>query len=425
MTGKRWRGPAVCGLCFGVLAGCGEQAVPDEGKSPYAEVVSMEETPVIDYQIPTFLPNILVDMEGYCLGEKQTAALKGSRLPEEFFLVDASTGETVYIGEVEEIAYNKELGFYTGHADFEEYIEPGEYYLQCDVIGRSYSFRIEEGLYEGLFEETYEQLCEECANDALDAREAVTLLQVYEWYAQVFPDADDNRIPDVLETIRGWIARREESSEPSAEEALYAALLAKFSYAYQKYDFQYATECLQRASTVLSRVPATTGRDADSFLALTELYRATGLAVYRNQIAEYESFFENNSSYLEEQEYLYGAMTYLATRQKVDVELCDTFMSGLMDRAEEISNRYEKMTHPVTAKNNGSADLLKNASIISCANFCMNNYQYTNICEEFLHYLMGRNRESVDFYESDENRTGYLLLLAGLAAKSEQEGMED
>lgn len=381
----------------------------------------MEETPVIDYQIPTLLPNILVDMQGYCLGERQLAALKGSRLPEEFSVVDASTGKTVYTGAVEEITYNRELGFYTGYADFDEYTEPGEYYLQCDVIGRSYSFRIEEGLYGSLFGETYELLCAACGEDALEPEEVVTLLQVYEWYAEVFPDADGNRIPDVLETIRGWITRREEDGDPP-EEALYAALLAKFSYAYQKYDFQYATDCLQRASTVLSRVAAKTGRDADSFLALTELYRATGLPAYRKQIAEYRSFFENNSSYLEEQEYLYGAMTYLVTRQTVDVELCDTFMSGLMDRAEEISNRYETMIHPVAAKNNGSADLLKNASIISCANFCMNNYQYTNICEEFLHYLMGRNRESVDFYESDEDRTGYLLLLAGLAAKSGQEG---
>lgn len=422
MTGNKLRGLAGGALCLGILAGCGEQAVPDEGKSPYAEAVSMEETPVIDYQVPTFRPNILVDMQGYCLGERQTAALKGSRLPEEFSLVDVATGETVYTGEVEEITYSKELGFYTGYADFGGYTEPGEYYLQCDVIGNSYSFRIAEELYDSLFAETYELLRAECADNAMELGEVVTLLQVYEWYAEVFPDADRNRIPDVLETIRSWIACREESSEPAAEEALYAALLAKFSYTYQKYDFQYATDCLQRASTVLSRVPATTGRDADSFLALTELYRATGLSVYRNQIAEYKSFFENNSSYLEEQEYLYGAMTYLVTRQKVDVELCDTFMSGLMDRAEEISNRYEKMIHPMNAKNNGSADLLKNASIISCANFCMNNYQYTNICEEFLHYLMGRNRESVDFYESDENRTGYLLLLAGLAAKSGQEG---
>jgi hypothetical protein len=110
-------------------------------------------------------------------------------------------------------------------------------------------------------------------------------------------------------------------------------------------------------------------------------------------------------------------MTYLVTRQTVDVDLCDTFMSNLMDRAEEISNRYEEMLHPVTARNNGSAELLKNAMLVSCENYCLHNYQYTNICEDFLHYLMGRNRDSMNFYESDEDSVEYLLLLAGLAAE--------
>jgi len=170
---------------------------------------------------------------------------------------------------------------------------------------------------------------------------------------------------------------------------------------------------------VFGQVQNTLSKDADTFFALTELYRATGLATYRNQMADDVSFLENNTSYLEEQEYLYGVMTYLVTRQSVNMDLCSDFMGTLMDKAEEISGRYEEMLRPVNAKNNGSADLLKNAMIVSCANFCMNNYQYTNICEEFLHYLMGRNRESVNFYASDEERVRYLLLLAGLAADAE------
>lgn len=129
---------------------------------------------------------------------------------------------------------------------------------------------------------------------------------------------------------------------------------------------------------------------------------------------EYKSFFDNNSSYLEDAEYLFGIMTYMATRQKVDVELCGRFMEQLMDRAEEISKRYEEMLHPVTAKNNGAEELLKHAVELSCANYVMNNYQYTGIEEEFLHYLMGQNPDSVSFYESGEDSARYLLLLAQL-----------
>lgn len=410
----------VC-LCAVFVTGCGAQAGSDDVKNVYTGA-GMEGTPIIDYVVPQPLPNILVDKEGYCLGEEMTAVLKGKELPESFALMDAETAEPVYWGPLEEVVYNEELGLYIGYADFSEFNEAGKYYLQCDIIGQSGRFLIEERLYDRLFLETYESFALKCQDRTLEPEEAVLLLAAYEWYAEVFPDADGNQIPDVLEEIKGWAAYQEETGVQASDEALYAAILAKFSYIYQKFDFQYATDCLKRASTVFGQVQNTLSKDADSFLALTELYRATGLSAYYTQIADYKSFFENNTGYLEEQSYLYGAMTYLVTRQKVDVELCAALMNRLMDKAEEISKRYEDMIHPISARNNGSQDLLNNAALVSCANFCMNNYQYTNICEEFLHYLMGRNQESIDFYEGDGGRIEYLLLLAGLAAKEEQEG---
>lgn len=78
----------------------------------------------------------------------------------------------------------------------------------------------------------------------------------------------------------------------------------------------------------------TLNKDADRFFALTELYRATNLSTYRNRILDYAGFFENNSSYPEEVEYLYGSMTYLMTRQKVDMSLCETLMNNIMDRGQ-------------------------------------------------------------------------------------------
>lgn len=403
-------------LTAGSLSGCGEKEEAESVKSPYAAAVSMEQTPVVDYAVPQLLPNVLVDTKGYSIGDEKEAAVKGRSLPKEFRLVDAATGETVYTGGVEDVTYNSELGIYSGTADFSAVEIEGAYYLECDIVGQSYRFVIQEQLYEELFAEIYEQLMESCQKRTLTLSEAIALLEAYEWYAEIFPDEDRDGVPDVLKELRSWVVYMEENGTDSTEEALYAALLAKFSYLYQKFDHEYATDCLKRGSTVFGQVQTTISKDADAFFALTELYRATGLYTYRNQIEDYKSFFENNSSYMEETEYLYAVMTYMATRQKVDVGLCGTFMGNLMDRAEEISKRYTDMIHPVTAKNNGSEELLKCAVELSCANYVMNNYQYTNITEEFLHYLMGRNLESVSFYARDEDKTGYMLLLAQLAA---------
>lgn len=417
---RRYKGCSllICAcLMLGSAAGCGkEEQNAETVKNPYAGAVSMEEAPVVDYTVPQLAPNILTDRRGYSAGDTKKAAVKGSRLPEEFRLVDAATAEAVYRGSLEDVIYDEELGLYIGYADFSETEKTGTYYLECDIIGRSYEFDIREQLYSELFSEVYRQLLEECGNKELTVSEAVALLEAYEWYGALFPDEDGNGTPDVLEALKVWVAYMEEKGVEEKQEALYAAFLAKFGYNYQKYDLQYATDCLKRASTVFGQIQNAPDRDADSFFALTELYRAAKLASYQNQILDYSDFFENDGGYLEDAGYLYGSMTYLMTRQKVNLDMCIILMNNIMDRAEEISKGYQEALHPVAAQNSGSADLLKQASELSCANFVLNNYQYTNIIEEFLHYLMGRNQESVSFYETDEDKSCYLLLLAQLAA---------
>jgi len=408
-------------LTVGSCSGCGkEQEVTEDNnivKNPYAGAVSMEGTPVIDYVVPRLLPNILVDKMGYLAGSgKKTAVVKGRKLPQNFVLVDGLTGEAVYRGALEEIVYHSEAGIYSGYADFSDYKKTGLYYVECDIIGRSSAFQIRDGQYTLLFEEIYGELLKSCRQKSITLSEAVSLLEVYEWYGEIFPDEDGDQVPDVLREMRAFVSYMEEKGTEENQEAIYAAFLAKFGYLYQKFDREYATDCLKRASTVFGQVKNTVGRDADTFFALTELYRATGRYTYRKQILDYKSFFEDNSSYLDEGSYLHGGMTYVATRQKVDMELCHSFTNNLRDRAEEISKHYEEMIDPVAARNNGPDDLLKGAVVLACDNYFLNNYQYTGVIEDFLHYLMGRNPESVCFYENGEDRSSYLLLLAQLAA---------
>ena len=413
---RKWT--AVIYVCVSVilLDGCGVlQEEVESSPSSYVAAEGMESTPVVDYSVPQMLPNVLVDINGYTIECEKQAAVKGRELPETFRLIDARTGEEVFSGYLDKITYNEDLGLYTGFARFDDYTTEGTYYLECDKIGRSYRFDIQGSLYMELFQEIYEPLIDACEDHSLTVSEALALLTTYEWYSDIFSDENKDQIPDVLKALQSWVSFMEESEIDAKEKALYATFLAKYSYNYQKFDQQFATDCLRRASTVFGQVQTTLGRDADTFWALTELYRATGLYTYRNQISDYMSFFENNGSYLDEMGYLYGIMTYMSTRQRVEVELCELFMSTLMERGEEISKRYEDMVHPVAARNNGADDLLKSAVELSCANYVLNIYQYTNIIEEFLHYLMGQNVESVNFYPEEGDRSKYLILFAQLA----------
>lgn len=411
----KWTAAAWIGIFAVLSGGCGLQAEQENSGSHYAAVDGMENTPVVDYSVPRMLPNVLVDVRGYTAGCEKRAAVKGRELPETFRLLNADTGEEVYSGRLEKVTYNEELGLYTGQICFDEYDMEGTYYLECDMVGQSYRFGIEDSMYTELFRETYDIMTEACADHSLAAADVMALLVAYEWYGGAFPDEDGDQIPDVLKTLQSWISYMEESGSEETDKALYAAFLAKFSYNFQKFDQTYATDCLRRASTVFGQVQTTLNRDADAFFALTELYRATGLETYRNQISDYKSFFENNGSYLEESSYLCGTMTYMSTRQRVDVELCELFMTSLTNRGEEISKRYEDMIHPVLARNNGADDLLKSAMELSCANYVLNTYQYTQITEEFLHYLMGQNAESVCFFPEEGDKSSYMILFAQLA----------
>ena len=406
----------LCGVLIIISAvGCGYRAGTEGSTNPYAAVTSMEGTPVVDYTVPQMSANILVDLRGYSAVGRKKAAVKGSGLPEDFQIIDVETGETLYQGTISGVSYDENLELYLGDVDFSDFTREGSYYLKCDIIGQSYRFEIRQQHYPELFMENYALLMSECEAGTLPVADALYLLAAFEWYGSVFPDENGDQEPDVLAAMRNWVTHKEASGVEDEETALYAAFLAKFSYNYQGYDRQYATDCLKRASTVFGQVQTAVNRDADIFWALTELYRATGLWTYSNQIVNYKSLFEDNRNYLDESGYLYGSMTYMVTRQTVDVEMCGDFMEQLLARAEDISTHCDNMIDPVTARNNDSAELLKYAMEVSCANFVMNIYQYTNILEEFLHYLMGENLESVSFYEQSEGRSEYLLLLAQLA----------
>lgn len=413
--------PVICLAAF-LCAGCqSRQGSGQEAESRNVpKITSMETTPVVDYAVPKMYPNILVDSAGYRAEGSKRAAVKGKRLPDNFRLVDAVTKETVFTGQLEDVRYNTEQGIYSAYADFYEWEQEGSYYLECGYVGRSYTFLLEQGLYDRLFGEVCQELEAACRDQTVQFSDLNRMLLAYEWYAEAFEDDDANGTADILEEVADWIVATDEMDVPEDNTAAYAAVLAKFSYLYQKYDRNFATDCLKRASVVFDQSQSRLNQDAENFQALTELYRATGLYTYRKQIEGYKTYFQSHPDFTDVNGYLYGAMTYLNTRQKVDVELCTIFMNALMEQGETVSGAYEEMIHPVTAHNNGAQDLLGHAMELACANYIMNNHQYNRIMEEFLHYLRGRNALSVDFYATDTGvRSEYLIMLAQLVTVQE------
>ena len=118
---------------------------------------SMETEPDLSYEVPVASPNIFVNQLGYITGSTKVAVFCAKEMPESFQVVRQDTGETVFTGSLEDRGYNDTTKEYNSYGDFTELCEPGTYYIEAPIIGRSYSFLIGDDLYDEVFREACKQ----------------------------------------------------------------------------------------------------------------------------------------------------------------------------------------------------------------------------------------------------------------------------
>lgn len=253
-------------LSFVMLAGCGLPKEMHAGNTYESEsVVGLETVPVLDYEIPTLLPGVLLNQAGYSPASEKIAVICGENLPTQFHIIDAVTEEKVYTGKLEMQCYDADSLEYIGYGDFTDFATEGEYYVECDILGCSYPFTIKASCYEDMMAEGFAILAEREQSLTKEDLTKVcrclsTLLLSYELYAPVYESGQAEGAALVVieqtrryaELLLGW-----QDAETGAvlsgeavlltETAWLSAALAKFSYTYQKFDSVYATVCLQAA----------------------------------------------------------------------------------------------------------------------------------------------------------------------------------
>ncbi|MCR4897574.1 MAG: hypothetical protein K5891_12455 [Lachnospiraceae bacterium] len=419
---------AACALC---LSGCGTDVLSDafadlvgEGSgTPSMEapaigqyVPSMEEVAILNYDIPYQDPGVLVDLQGYSSGAEKIAYIKSKdELPATFALVNDETGEVVFEGTIQPDHSADGSSLLAGTADFSIVDTEGTYRILCPIVGSSYPFVIAPGRYRRLLLEEESAAIALCDDLVASPEQVLDLLQAYELCPEVFSDGDGDGTADVLTAAMQWIVGVDYDSISDEQATRYVAVLSKFSYLYQGKDVSLATECLQKASSMYSQAAGTMQQSSASFRALTELYRASGAAGYGEEIITVGSLLRGQSGFLDQEDYLFGTLTYMSTRQAVDRDLCSYLMTTLLERGEELGNRSRELMHPVLAKNDGPTELLPDAMQILCANRVLDGYEYNEMLENLLHYLRGRNLQSVSYDDGGSDAVHYLLLDAWMA----------
>ncbi len=393
------------------LMGCGSTDV-SEAHTP-SEPNSLKEAPELNYELPSVSPGVLVNQIGYEPDSIKKAIIRGKQLPKQFQIVDIDTNEVVYTGALEAQGYDEATGEYISYGDFSEFNREGEYYIECEIVGQSYPFEIKEMLYTEIIQNSLQYIEEKresfTKEDIIEVSRSISVLLLsYELYAPVYDSSlkekEESIIMVEIKNCINWLLSWQDSETGAVmdgetplilETAWLSAVLAKFSYTYQKYDSVYATVCLQAADRAWLYVAKNTEEILDEiFYAATELYRATGQYKYHSEL---KNLGQNLDINVNEEAFVFGTLTYTATRRRVDVDLCAKLTDVLFLRAESIAELSREKVYMVGSgmEEVSLNEVLWDMVVLSSVDYIITNHEYATIIENHQNYLAGQNENAL------------------------------
>lgn len=264
------------------------------------------------------------------------------------------------------------------------------------------------------------------------------LLLAYELYPEVFDDSvgipeSGNEIPDVLDEVRyeiDWLLKMQDAKSGAVYSAVnsvdnktagyllyvddinmnatiqFAATLSRFSYLYQNYDRAFATQCLQAADRAYryARKYLDDITPEEYFHAAAELYRATGTYGYHSVVKDY--LMENPVVDMKNDFVFWGCVTYMSTKQKVDINLCGDVMKILMQEGERIAET-SKSSNLLVYTGEGQiigSGMLRDITRLTVVDHIITNHEYATVLQNHLHYMLGRNLQSVSYLDDVGSR---------------------
>ncbi len=399
-------------LCLILLVGCGkkeEEPVESNEVQDVGYVGMAGDAPELNYEITSMRPRVLTDQIGYDSASTKVVLFVGDGFGESFHIVDAKTGNTVYMGEIESGSVDRQTGERVGYGVFTELVASGDYYIRTSGLGESYPFSISDGLYTDIFRSAclhFQGLWdteEDYQPDTLqkDAETICNLMIAFEYYTGIFQDdlgieQSGNEIPDMIDIIRSRvddILTLDADTLSYEQLSCYAGILAQFAQDYKSFDAVYAAECLaeaQNAVRLLDKLEDKTSDESFYFYAVTQVYRATGYASYHTQIKDIlkEGAVSGEMAF-------YGNVAYMSTKYTVDIDLCNDIITTLMNDVEEISQVSSQSPYLVCDRD--LQKICEKMSELALVNYIITNHEYVTVQENHLHYLLGRNADGISY----------------------------
>ena len=264
------------------------------------------------------------------------------------------------------------------------------------------------------------------------------LLLSYELYENNFTDEvgipeSGNGIPDLMDEVRyevDWLLKMQDATSGAVYSAVsaieesttsyrlyieavtmdatiqFAATIAKFSYLYQNYDRDFATQCLKAADRAY-RYAEQYLNDVlpeEYFHAAAELYRATGALHYRDEVHRYLN--SGNELDLDNDYVFWGCVVYISTKQQVDVNACETIIEKMLSDVEQISydSKKSKYLTEGNREQDNNCELLRKMVRLAVVDHIITNHEYMMVLENHLHYFLGRNPACISYIDDVGSR---------------------
>lgn len=137
----------------------------------YIDNVSLEliDDSNVDYSgIKKYEPSIVTNQVGYRTNSIKTAVFTNAADENNFSIVNADTGKTVYTGSLEAETYSSFAGEKVRIGDFSEITQEGKYYITCGNSDNSYTFEISDNVYDTALDDSIKMLYLQRCGTAVD-----------------------------------------------------------------------------------------------------------------------------------------------------------------------------------------------------------------------------------------------------------------
>lgn len=353
-------------------------------------------------------PKVFIDLNGYCPGDEKTAYFLGSEETGTFHVVDKDTRKEVYKGVMTAASYQNEAGEFLLKGDFSAVKEEGNYYIEVPGIGRSYTFTIREEHFQAVYDNLEKALWEETADPD---GEFLYRVQAFLWllrYQEYYGNMTD--FPEQAEALGESLISEKPEELTEQELAYYCAAMAQLYETVKEYDVREANIFLREAESAYKLLESRQyGESFDEvwlFYDGAVLFKATGYVKYHNVVKSYlkdypkRDFYEDNASeeqLLADEAYVYGAVAYLTTVSNVDVNLCDSLMKQLTEKAESMEAEHDANPFMCVSSDRRNRLLSDRLYVVTVVEHVVVSKEYVQILEDGIHYINGCNETGASF----------------------------